>query len=119
MIRSPIALALVVSLICAACASTPPYTASSGQPGDLTADRGCASAQWHKKVDGTIWVSTDNNCGKLLTCDFHLSLPIAGGSTNLNLNCLNQNVSPGHTDEVCKWTGQPVTVGGSGSMTCK
>lgn len=87
--------------------------------GPLTSTKDCVAGQWHKFVGGKITVSADNSCGKVVTCDVHLVMPIAGGSKDLKLNCLNAVVPVGHTDAICQWTGQPATVGGTGSMTCK
>jgi len=85
----------------------------------IDVDRACMSGRWHEFDNGTtITVSADNRCGRPLTCDVHLGFMTTLGP-DLYLTCLNQSVQIGHTGALCRWAGQPVAPGGSGSMRCK
>ena len=116
MTKSSRLLAVSATLACSACAATDEASPTSAL---VDVDRSCLSGRWHEFASGTaITLSADNKCGRSLTCDVHLGFSTLSGP-DLYLECLDRFVQIGHTEELCKWAGQPVAPGGSGSMRCR
>jgi hypothetical protein len=113
-------LAVSATLACCACAAIGQSTdGASSTSALIDVDRSCLSSKWHEFANGTtITVSADNKCGRPLTCDVRVGFATISGP-DLYLECLDQHVRIGQTDTLCKWAGQPVAPGGSGSMRCK
>jgi len=120
MTKSARLVAVSATLVCSACAAIGQSTnEASPTSGLIDVDRACLSVKWRESASGTaITVSADNECGRPLTCDLHLGFATVAGP-DLYLECLSQYVQIGHTKDLCKWGGQPVAPGGSGSMRCK